>query len=239
MSRLQSPHGRVNSLGRIYLQNRNPHLETGKSMQSETRCFLCDVPKDLVFAESTTAFALCGLGPIMPGYSLVATKSHVASAADVTVTDPTFVGFAEAVRSFLGKQYGNCLLTEHGRMPACVGPAGEADPHCFHAHFLLFPAAPEVLPAARQHFSSILTSGSLADALHTAREQAEYLLISPSSDSASILLRPGRLIPQFARMLVAQAIGKPELTNWRKAPSRPDCVQAASFLRNLDTPEAL
>jgi hypothetical protein len=202
-------------------------------MLTETICFLCEVPQDLMYAESETAIALCGLGPLLPGYTVVGAKAHVASAADISSRDTQFLQFAEAVRSFLVKRYGSCLVTEHGRMPACVGPAGEPDTHCFHAHFLMFPGAPPVSDNARSYFASCQTFSSAREALESTQRAAEYFLISPSADIASILTRPGRLIPQFARMLVAQSTGHPDLANWRKAPLRDQCVSMATLLRSL------
>lgn len=52
-------------------------------METKTGCFLCEVPQDLMYAESETAIALCGLGPLVPGYTVVGTKAHVASAVCV------------------------------------------------------------------------------------------------------------------------------------------------------------
>jgi hypothetical protein len=202
-------------------------------METKTGCFLCEVPKDLMYAEAETAIALCGLGPLVPGYTVVGTKAHVASAADVSSQDPDFLEFAEGVRSFLVKHYGSCLVTEHGRMPACVGPAGEPDTHCFHAHFLMFPGVHLVSESARPYFVSFQTYSSVWLALESALGVAEYFLISPGAAEASILTRPGRLIPQFARMLVADATGHPELTNWRKAPLREECISMAMRLRTL------
>lgn len=198
---------------------------------SDNICFLCNPPRDLVYAESDSAFALTGLGPILPGYTVVATKMHAASAADVNEQDSSFVPFAESIRSFLTSRFGSCLLTEHGRMPVCVGASGKADPHCFHAHFLLFPGAPAVLQEARRYFADEHRSDSLIRALEGAVDEKEYLLISPEPRSASILMRPGLLIPQFARKLVADAVGAPELANWRRDPKRAQAVAQADSLR--------
>jgi hypothetical protein len=202
-------------------------------METKTGCFLCEVPLDLMYTESETAIALCGLGPLVPGYTVVGAKAHVASAADVSSQDQGFLDFAESVRSFLARHYGSCLVTEHGRMPACVGPAGEPDTHCFHAHFLMFPGVALASDSARTYFASCQTFPSTREALESALGVAEYFFISPSAGEASILTRPGRLIPQFARMLVANATGHPELANWRKAPLRDQCLSMATQLRAL------
>jgi hypothetical protein len=82
-------------------------------------------------------------------------------------------------------------------------------------------------------FASRQTFSTVKDALGSAKEIAEYFLISPTADVASILTAPSRLIPQFARMLVGQSTGRRELANWREAPQREQCVLTASHLRAL------
>ena len=49
---------------------------------TEERCFLCSPDPALVYASDGSGVALCGLGPLVAGYSLVATRKHVRSAAD-------------------------------------------------------------------------------------------------------------------------------------------------------------
>jgi hypothetical protein len=200
-------------------------------MPSDGNCFLCENPEDLIYAQSPDAFALCGLGPLTAGYTVVGTRSHAASAADVNRAVPGFTRFAEEIRSFLTTQYGSCLLTEHGRMPVCIGPTGAHDAHCFHAHFLLFPAAPAILDHARKFFRSAYETSSLAEALNHAEGQEEYMLLSPNATSACVLTRPGKLIPQFARMLVADALGISDQTNWKANPNRETAVKTAVELR--------
>src|SRR5438270_12911388 len=103
-------------------------------------CFLCEPDPDLIFAESGSARALCGLGPISDGYSLVATRGHISSAADaLPALGKGFLDFTASVRNALVDRFGSCLLSEHGRVPLCAQDVA-ADRHCYHAHFLLFPA---------------------------------------------------------------------------------------------------
>ena len=116
-------------------------------------------------------------------------------------------------------------------MPACLGFNGASDPHCFHAHFLLFPGAPSITADARKHFATEDQFMDLLSALKGAREKDEYILISDRPEEVSVFTRPGKLIPQFARLLVAEAIGHSELANWRKSPRREQAKQDARELR--------
>src|SRR5665213_1668636 len=54
-------------------------LQMAADFSSETTCFLCHPSPDLVYAENEDGVALCGLGPLVEGYSVVGTKLHMAS----------------------------------------------------------------------------------------------------------------------------------------------------------------
>lgn len=117
-------------------------------------CFLCAPPRDLLFFECADFFALAGLGPVVDGYSILAAKSHIRSMADL----PNSLRkqrdlLVQNLAGQLSQKYGSCLVTEHGRMAACVEDADGHDAHCFHAHFLLFPGARDISGTARSYFS--------------------------------------------------------------------------------------
>jgi hypothetical protein len=196
-------------------------------------CFLCAPEADLIYAGNGNAFALCGLGPIVPGYSLLATKIHKPSAADAFADGTDFLEFAEQIREFLASRYGGCLITEHGRVPVCLGQSGTSDPHCYHAHFLFFPGVPDIVEVASRYFPRVQTTSSLGEALTLASEAKDYFLISPNAKEAHIMSRPDRLMRQFARVLVADAVGKPKLASWRKYPDRQACTNLARHFRTL------
>jgi diadenosine tetraphosphate (Ap4A) HIT family hydrolase len=201
-------------------------------------CFLCRPDEKLTYVTSRVGFALCGLGPILPGYSVVATHEHVRSAADIDFAVVNeFVEFASTVRARLASAFGSCVLTEHGRLPVCVDVSGTTDPHCFHAHFLLFPGAPEIDQQARSYFAQVRPANSFAQALATARATDEYFLLSSDPEHFLIMTRPGRLIRQFARLLVADALGHPELADWRHHSSHEEALKGAKELRDLLTGE--
>lgn len=197
----------------------------------QQQCFLCNPPNDLVYASSEHGIALCGLGPLSDGYSVVASREHVGSVADLSPRCPEFLQFANHVRSFLSSEFGSCIVTEHGRVPVCVDVSGTSDAHCFHAHLLFFAGVPDITAAAVPYFAKKQQYGTLEEAAAAAKDNSEYFLVSGSPARASVLTRPGRLIRQFARVLVADAIGKPELTNWRTRPQRHQAVAEAARLR--------
>jgi hypothetical protein len=165
---------------------------------------------------------------------VVATRSHIASAADAVGAAPDLVAFASRIRATLDNLFGGTLLTEHGRMAVCAARStGAADDHCFHAHFLMFPKAPAIDEAcARPYFAQVQQARSLEEALGICQGvQGEYFLLSPRPDYVALMTGPGRVPRQLARALVASGLGLPELADWRSHPSVDLATQTAAELR--------
>src|SRR6266571_3809628 len=138
-------------------------------------CFLCEPARKLVFFESPAFFALAGLGPVTDGYSVFATKEHVKSMADLPgLLRSQRDALVESVRGRLANRYSGCLITEHGRMAVCTEDSHDHDPHCYHAHFLIFPGAQDVSSAARSYFSKMQSFRELGSAMSHAANQGEY-----------------------------------------------------------------
>jgi diadenosine tetraphosphate (Ap4A) HIT family hydrolase len=208
-------------------------IQNGSSPEGQG-CFLCDPPRDLIFFECADFFALAGLGPVVQGYSLVAAKAHIKSMADLPASlrrkRDTLV---RQLREQLSRKYGCCLITEHGRMAACVEDGDGHDAHCFHAHFLLFPAAPDISGAARSYFSDVETFNELGPAMTHAALYDDYVVVSPTPDCYNVFSGPLNIPRQLTRFLVAHEAKTLHLANWRDYPDRQRAVAIAHDLRSL------
>jgi diadenosine tetraphosphate (Ap4A) HIT family hydrolase len=214
-------------------RERSKHFEMDPA-QENGDCFLCKPENDLIYHSDTGAFALCGLGPLVDGYSVVATRKHARSTADLTsVEEKEFQEFAVSIRARLASKFNSCLMTEHGRLPVCVDYTGTSEPHCYHAHFLLFPGVRDLEDNARSFFRKTDVLDSLSAALESAKPLQEYYLYSPTPSRFLIMTRPGRMIRQFSRYLVAESLGRPELADWRRHPMRNEAVSMVQILREL------
>ena len=209
-----------------------PSPETNSANGGALGCFLCSPPPDLVYRRDSGSIALCGLGPLVRSYSLVATRRHIRSCADAALEEPGFGTSLASVRTMLKDMYGSCLVTEHGRLPVCIDRMA-SDRHCYHAHFLLFPGAPSVAEAAASHFDSVVTADCLDAALGIARMCDEYFLLSPTPQQFIVMSKYKKIPRQFARLLVAAATGHPQNADWRRYPDRRHAVQMASELRRM------
>ncbi len=193
-------------------------------------CFLCSPDPALVYAANAEAFALCGLGPLVRGYSIVATRAHVRSCADSATESPSLLEFTEQIRGFLGSIYGSCLVTEHGRLPVCARSEGSGG-HCFHAHFLLFPRAPDIVNACRPYFGLAEATSGLGPTMALACGRQEYFLVAPTPTECWIMTRPLLLCRQFARRMVADRLGIPEEADWAMHPKANAAESEAEHLR--------
>ena len=180
--------------------------------------------------ESKPFFAMVGLGPIVEGYSLIATKEHIPSMLDLSLKDSRrLCEFTEQVRQRLRPPYGNeIIITEHGRVPTCEYRDKEGrESHCFHAHRLVFPIALDLTPYLKGYRLKI---EEYADFLHARKafaEEGEYLYYERPDGTCLVAGAPRRLVRQFFRYKIAEYVGHPELASWRKYP-RLKVVEAAT-----------
>ena len=207
------------------------------SSLQDPNCFLCAPPSDLVFRESEHFIALAGLGPVVDGYCVVAAKAHTRSMADIPRSlELQRSSFVNGLRQELTAKFGSCLVTEHGRMAVCG--SDEHDHHCFHAHFLFFPGAPDIAQEAVSYFLTVRDFDALEDALQAGSLLEEYFLVSPTMDRYSIFATPLNAPRQLARVLVASRMGNLEQADWKLHPNREASLRIADTLRQTKLGES-
>lgn len=189
-------------------------------MPQDSQCFLCSPDEDLVVGRSRGLFVMVGLGPLTDRYLMIATESHVQSFADMYLADPSIADQIEEVRDKLQQGAAHLLMTEHGRVPACVDKGSEHDAHCFHAHFLLFQSTQSIEAAASTYFMRSATFERLSEALEYAAQSENYHLMSPCSQKYIVYTGALNVRRQFFRQLVAIQEDQSELADWRDRPNQ-------------------
>lgn len=196
-------------------------------------CFLCDPDPNLVYEACEHFLALLGHGPIGEGYSLIATREHLASMLDLPAPlRGELQEFTRVVRARLGRFYGACVVTEHGRVPPCLDRLVRTyEPHCLHAHRLVFPGAPPIdlhrlLPVGEVHEFE-----SADQALREYMSSGQYLYAENADGTTQIARVSGPFPRQFFRRVVAGSFGRPELSDWRQYPNFESIARAKLLLR--------
>jgi len=193
-------------------------------------CFLCNPEPQWTWHASANFRAVLGLGPVVPGYTLIAAREHLPSMLDLDADlADELREFTTEVRNELEGHWGPTVVGEHGRVAPCIASAARRhEPHCLHAHRLVFPGHTKLdlrssLPNVRvlAYESSVEAEGC--------SWSGQYLYVEDANRRCQVGLVQGPLPRQFLRAVVARARGQAELADWRRSP-RPHELDAARRL---------
>jgi len=163
---------------------------------------------------------MLGLGPIVEGYSLIATNEHTPSMLDIKIDLLEELNyFTQSVKNIIKDKFGECIITEHGRVPPCVFDVTKQEVHCFHAHRLVFPISLDLLFSFTRYNLQYYNYNSFSEAKNNFKHSGEYLYFERFDGSCVIAPTNNKIARQFFRFEVAEKIGKPELANWKKYPN--------------------
>lgn len=210
----------------------NELLELDDADASVPGCFLCAPDPDLVYAESPSFVAMLGLGPIGEGYSLIAAREHVPSMFDL---DPESLlelnAFTKRVRARLRPHYGSALVTEHGRVAPCLSRLVRVhEPHCLHAHRLVFPGIDVFDLAGHAPWIEVSTFSDSSGAAR-AHPSGQYLFAETEGGKSQVAIVSGPFPRQFFRRVVATDKGSQHLADWSMHPGWPLVHAARRRLR--------
>jgi hypothetical protein len=183
-------------------------------------CFLCAPETDLIFAKVEFFFAILGLGAIVEGFSILATKAHIPSMFDLSINEAEGLSiFSQIVRHKMKPYYGEVIMTEHGRIPLCkTHDIKSPESHCFHAHRLIFPITIDLTNPIKQLGLRIKEYPNFIEAKKNFHWNGEYLYYERTDGSCVVAACHSRLHRQFFRYIIADHIGRPELANWVRFP---------------------
>lgn len=127
--------------------------------ESEDGCFLCQPEPWRTIYTGNSVQVVVGLGPLCPGYLMVAPKQHCNTAAQLAEIDwREFVAVNQIVVDSLERHYGfGYTAYEHGQLGACLSreAAGDLTTHCHHCHRVFIPGATDCADAIKRHFQNV------------------------------------------------------------------------------------
>jgi len=198
------------------------------AVQLAEPCFLCQPDHPWIYETSQHFVAMLGLGPIGEGYSLIAARDHVPSMLDLEPAEAEELAeFTQRVRERLRPHYGEAVVTEHGRIAPCLTAYARVfEPHCLHAHRLVFAGHTRVDLAASYSRVKARRYQSFLEAQRYFDSEGQYLYSEDADGSCEVVPVHGPLPRQFFRRLIASRSGNPHLSDWNVYPQF-DVVAAA------------
>jgi len=188
-------------------------------------CLFCSIqeisnpsnPEDEIIDESENFYAKAALGHFLFGYTLIISKEHFASYAYLPEhLFPELEAFRDNIIDKLHKicQHPITIL-EHGAMNRCQRGGSCID----HAHLHLMPLAADLYPILSERFS-FGELGSISELRRFKDAQISYLYYQREGLRSQAVDLLQDVPSQLLRRIACQALGEPELWDWRVSPLR-------------------
>jgi diadenosine tetraphosphate (Ap4A) HIT family hydrolase len=188
-------------------------------------CLFCSIqemsnpsnPEDEIFDESENFYAKAALGHFVFGYTLIISKEHFPSFA--YVPEHQFSELEAFRNKVLDKLHNLCphpiTIMEHGALNRCQRGGSCID----HAHLHLMPLAADLHPVLSERFS--LTDLATISGLQRFKDAQVPYLYYQREGLRSYGVGLSQDVPsQMLRQIACQALGTPEMWDWRNRPLR-------------------
>ena len=211
----------------------------------EEGCFLCEPEPWRVIFRGEHVRVIVGLGPICPGYILLAPKGHYHTT--VELNNETFYEFcavSNIIKNVLSTHYGpGYTAYEHGKIGACLSreQASDFSTFCHHCHRVFIPHASDCLSLLRPRFTNVTSLESAEDIRNCEKDEYIYYETSKGreADIRTILTGVSALPSQFMRRLLIKHLGMERDYSWATAPYYEEMIATIGRLRSsfigLDT----
>jgi diadenosine tetraphosphate (Ap4A) HIT family hydrolase len=187
-------------------------------------------PEDEIIDESENFYAKPALGHFVFGYTLIISKDHYHSFAYVPEhLFPELEAFRDNV---LDKLHNLCQhpisIMEHGALSRCQRGGSCID----HAHLHLMPLAADLYPTLSERFP-FGELGSISEVRRFKDAQIPYLYYQREGLRSHGVGLPQDVPSQMLRRMACQALGQPDLWDWRNTPLRDPLQRFTSEYKRL------
>jgi diadenosine tetraphosphate (Ap4A) HIT family hydrolase len=201
-------------------------------------CLFCSIqdisnpsnPEDEIIDESENFYAKAALGHFVFGYTLIISKEHFPSFACVPQQlFPECEAFRDKV---LDKLHNICQhpisIMEHGAISRCQRGGACID----HAHLHLMPLTTDLYPMLSTRFS-FDELGSISELRRFKDTQIPYLYFQREGFRGHGVKLAQDVPSQLLRRVACQALGEPELWDWRVKPLRDELQRFTNEYKRL------
>lgn len=169
---------------------------------------------DQVLFETENFFAISSIGGFIPGWVLICTKKHQLNLS-MLYANKSFLEFVSEVQEAVSKQYGTCVIFEHGAITEGSKTACGAN----HAHLHIVPFSQSIQTLAPLQHPSLDWNRCEINQVSLRSDGAEYFFCSDkfiglkTSGLICVLQQPQS---QFFRRLLANAVGLAEFYDYKR-----------------------
>jgi diadenosine tetraphosphate (Ap4A) HIT family hydrolase len=201
-------------------------------------CLFCSIqetsdssnPEDEIIDESENFYAKAALGHFVFGYTLIVTKEHFLSYA--YLPEHLFPELEVFRDNVLDKLHHICqhpiTILEHGAINRCQRGGSCID----HAHLHLMPIAPDLYPLLSERFS-FDELRAISELRRFNDAQISYLYYQREGLRSHAVKLTQDVPSQTLRRIACQALGEPELWDWRVRPMRDVLQQFKNEYKSL------
>ena len=181
------------------------------SEQILQKCRFCNPPeRERILWETENFYVMVSLGPIVEGYLLIVTKSHIGACLNIPEDLlPEFLMVKEKVKAILPSVYGECMFYEHGKAGSSLLIDGHI--HCYHAHMHCFPLSDNLHYDISLEYTPQIFD-SLEEAYSSHKGIDKYLLVE--DDKVYVYLPSDKPRSQYLRYKLACHVGHPDRWDW-------------------------
>ena len=187
-----------------------------QNIEMQGDCFFCNPDETRIIMKSENFYAILGLGPVVEGYTIIASKLHYKSTLDLPddlLKEQNI--FKNTIKNILKETYGPSIAVEHGRIEACTSQVPHEN-HCFHSHQLIFPVDIDLIPLLKEYKYDPIFFSSLKEAKDKLNPIDEYLFFENTKNETFIAIASHPCRRQFLRFLVGLTQNKIERADWTK-----------------------
>ncbi|PPD55408.1 MAG: hypothetical protein CTY12_01130 [Methylotenera sp.] len=169
---------------------------------------------DRILFEDEDYFAISSIGGFIPGWALVFPKTHMLNLSK-EYTNPFFLKFASHVNQTITKEYGSCVVFEHGSTTENSATSCGVN----HAHMHIVPFSKDIELLASQEVDNFLwTQANIAD-MPSFANGSEYLFCANAFDGLATIGLFSKITnprSQFFRQLLAKATGFSDMYDYKR-----------------------
>jgi len=195
-----------------------------KNLASE--CIFCYPEPELLFMSTEHFNVIFDKYPLIEGHLVIHSKEHWGCAGEVP--DEIFYELNQIkgyIKELLDLKYGTVSFYEHGRAGHCIS-YGIEKRLCHHFHLHALPLAHDISSILQERFIE-LKMDKFDEIKEMFDRFGEYLFFESSHEKKHFFIANGEIESHLLRTLIAQALNRPERSNWEKCTSNSIFINSA------------